>query len=290
MANANRTNLSLLKERAAGRPYLPAKLLQNTLLDPAVLIFHCPAGTRVTTGVYKPELLPATGFAAGRAGLYELPPAQAPKGLLVQKGTADATPAWIDGFAAVPYPLSSDGEQDWADAIASYQDALLAFFGNAAIIWKGDEQILRTMFCGDMQRRELAFTSLFQTALAATDMVGFGNNQAACAAPGGPVYKTNGYVWTGRASAEWYLQIGSGFTPTKDLDFKIYVYGQFILNIDPLQAGTYDLIMGGTFGAAAGSCEDNIVAAVEGARASRMAPAQKLQAGSAVTRTVRCGS
>jgi len=284
MANANRSNLTVLRARARNMPYIPAASLTNTLLDPAKLFLVIPAGVTWTAGpagVLRPQVLRGA-FAGGVAGLYEMPPAQSPSGLVTERGTANATPGWIDGFAAVPQYLNNlNSAADSASIALKIQDALTF----ARIVWKGDEQILRTMYLGDMQRIETAYAAA--NLPAGADLQSFGNTQAACGAPGQPVNRTPGYVWTGRSAAEWYVEL-TGSSIVNGTAFNVvivlYVYGQFILNVDPLQAGTANLIRGGTFGASAGSCDDNAIGAMEGpAPGARMSPVGGTKS------TIRCG-
>lgn len=282
MANANRSNLTVLRARARDMRYIPAASLSNTLLDPAKLFLLIPDGE--TWGVGIQNALRPTLLSRGLTGvpqLVEIAPAQSPSGLVTERGTANATPGWIDGFAAVP---SYDNSLDATEA-SKVANLLQQILGAGRIVWKGDEQIFRTMYLGDMQRIETA--SSVGTLPAGGDYNGFGNSQAACGAPGQPVNRTPGYVWTGRSAADWYVE--NAFAPVvnnsgADIFVFIYVYGQFILNVDPLQAGTADLIRGGTLGASAGSCDDNAIAAMEmPAAGARMATS------SASKRTIRCG-
>lgn len=287
MSNANRTNLAVLRARARGTKYMPAIAMSNTLTDPAKLLLAIPDGKTWYAGA-RGQLRPVLfdGTQPTEVTLLEFAPAQATKGLLTEKGNANATPAWIDGFAAVPTNLLS-GTDDVLNA--KVPDKVNSILSVGRVVWKGDEQVLRTMYFGDMQRREMASAvghSDAGTTPTASNMGGM--FQAACGAPGAPVYPTPGFCWTGRASADWYVETlfdqvnDSGVT----LYVYIYVYGQYILNIDPLQAGTVDLIRGGTFGAAAGACEDNGVQALDMARSAAMANPSR---GSGRTTKISCG-
>lgn len=282
MANANRSNLTVLRARARNMPYIPAASLTNTLLDPAKLILIIPNGKTWGTGIQNAlrPTLASRGF-SGDPQLVEIAPAQSPSGLVTEKGTANATPGWIDGFACVPQYMNEDDTILCRSIANLIQRALTT----GRIVWKGDEQIFRTMYLGDMQRVETAYTMALQTA--GGDLNSVGNAQAACGSPGQPVNRTPGYVWTGRSAADWYLEnVGDPIVnnTAAPMQIAVYVYGQFILNVDPLQAGTADLIRGGTLGASAGSCDDNAIAAME-----MPAPAGRVS-GQTRSRTMRCGS
>lgn len=283
MADASvRSNIALLKARSRGIPYIPARAMNNTLVDPAKLMLIIPNGKTWSreTGQLRPILF-QPGIAYTKPVLVELPPPQAPKGLLVadEKGTANAIPSWIDGFAAVPFRSTYVRDDQ-----ALLQDLVSKAFTWGRAVWKGDEEIMRTFYLGDSQRQEVAFAD--QSSIA-TDKGGFGTFQSACGAPGQPVYRTPGYVYTGRASADFYLEtvIDIANASGQDLVIALYVYGQFMLNVDPMQTGTADAVRGGTFGASAGDCSPNAVNALEGTF-NRMPPPQ-----TAVQRksSIRCG-
>lgn len=257
MASSIFSNLSVLRARARGQQYIPASAMKNTLTDPAKLFLIIPIGQTLTAGNKLYPVL-ASDTPPTVPTLLEIPPIQSPQGLVTQRGNANATPGWIDGFAAVPMntPKDTTSAAD-ISAILTYRQNLLAF---GRIAWKGDEQIFRTMYLGDMQRVEMAYVA-GATDSATPQLSGqVGLTQAACGAPGGPVYRTPGYVWTGRSSAEWYLEyIGPdivGSARFSEAVMAIYVYGQFMLNIDPLSPGTADTVQGGSYGPGAGVCDD----------------------------------
>lgn len=275
MANAARSNLAILRARSRGQRYIPASAMANTLTDPAKLFLIIPPHGVLTQGAI---LRPQVG-AVSAVGLYELPPAQAPLGILSQKGTANAIPGWIDGFAVVPtsIPVAAGG----AVLNAQLQEQIANLLSFGRIVWKGDEQILRTIYFGDAQRREMA--SFLQTPFSGGDGGGgAGFSQAACGAPGQPVYQTPGYCWTGRSAADFYVEyMGPEITNGNDtnLEVAIYVYGQYILNVDPLQQVTADTVRGGTDGPQAGNCENDATNALE------QRNAQAREAAAAVART-----
>lgn len=278
-----RANISILKSRARGVKYIPARAMANTLTDPAKLLLIIPPATSFgSRGVLRPEPFdPAVAVVAPK--LLEITPPQAPKGLLVatNKGTADAIPSWVDGFAAIPQEQVAAG-YDEAKLQQTYLQSLLTF---GRVVWKGDEEIMRAFFLGDCQRKEGAFA--LQSDIAG-DVGGYGSFQAACGTPGNPVYNTPGYVYTGRASCDFYIEnTGAAINNTSSLPLvvAVYVYGQFVLNIDPMQTGTADAIRGGTFGAMAGNCQDNAVNALEGS-VNRMPPPS---AQSVRKTSIRCG-
>ena len=291
-SNSARSNLALLRSRARDMRYPPASSMRNTLTDPAKLLLIIPAGTTLAARtILRPVLFdPATPPTA--PALLELAPAQTPEGLLCQKGNANATPAWIDGFACVPVNTASENIE--AGVInADYIGQLVALaFNFGRIVWKGDEQIMRTVSLGDMQRREIADAISPSNAAAGPTGGMAGAFQAACGAPGRPVYITPGYVWTGRASCDFYIETlvpiaNTGAGNTNDLAFMIYVYGQWILNIDPLQNDTQAVVLGGTAGPQAGTCDDAGVSALEQSHARAAAPqiaaAQTVQANAMTT-------
>lgn len=274
------SNIAVLKSRARQMRYIPARAMANTLTDPAKLLLVIPNGQTLTSGA---KLTVVSFGAIAAPALVEIPPAQAPKGLLVaaNNGSADAIPSWTDGFAVVPVPPVTAN----AAISSAIQQAFNNLFTFGRIVWKGDEEIKRTVYLGDCQRKENAW---FAQSSIAADLGGSASMQAACGAPGAPVYQTPGFCYTGRASAEFYIEyLGANIANASGFDIvlAVYVYGQYVLNIDPLQSGTADAIRGGTYGAATGSCQANAVNALQGS-VDRMPP----PAAQAVRRTsIRCG-
>lgn len=288
-SNSARSNLALLRSRARDMRYPPASSMRNSLTDPAKLLLIIPAGTTWTGRVQlRPVLFDPTVVATAPA-LLELAPAQTPEGLLCQKGNANATPAWIDGFAFVPVNTVSEAIAAGVVTTDFLAISTAELFDFGRIIWKGDEQIMRTVSLGDMQRRETADAISPSNAAAGPTGGMAGLFQAACGAPGRPVYSTPGYVWTGRASADFYVETLAPIVngSTVDLLFMIYVYGQWILNIDPLQNDTQAVVLGGTAGPQAGTCDDAGVSALEQSHARAAAPqiaaAQTVQANAMTT-------
>jgi len=253
--------------------YPPAAAMRNSLTDPAKLLLFIPNGSTFRVGMQlRPVLWPPAALPAVPA-LFEFAPEQTPEGLLCQRGNANATPAWIDGFAVVPLNTATD------DTVAGVVGGGTATLISTAltfgkIVWKGDEQIMRTVSLGDCQRRETADFTAPSYAVAGPTGGAEGLSQAACGSPGRPVYPTPGYVWTGRASCDFWIGTASDIANTGpgQLAFAVYVYGQWILNIDPLQNDTQAVVLGGTAGPQAGTCDDAGVSALEQSHARAAAP------------------